>query len=175
MTSWTTTTVCVALALAPAALAQNPSQATPGAAPSAISLNSADLKWGPAPPVLPRGAQVAVLLGDPFRPGPFVFRLQVPDGYKIAPHWHTQDEELTILQGRFVLHMGDTTRAETHTLVPGGFHYLPGGMHHSAEAHGQTVIQINGWGPFDIHYVNPADNPGPQSAQLMPRARTPRR
>lgn len=178
MTRWTKTFVCIALALAPAALAQNPTRKKPGAAPpaaSAISLNTTDLKWGPAPPVLPKGAQMAVLLGDPTKPGLFAMRLQVPDGYKIAPHWHTQDEQLSILQGTFVLHMGDSAQGETHTLAMGGFHYLPGGMRHSAEAHGQTVIQINGWGPFDLHYVNPSDNPSPEAAQLTPRARPPRR
>ena len=32
--------------------------------------NSGDLKWGPAPPVLPKGAEITVLSGDPFKDGP---------------------------------------------------------------------------------------------------------
>ena len=43
-------------------------------APSAhVLLTPGDMKWGPAPPVLPSGAQVTVLDGDPFKPGFFSF------------------------------------------------------------------------------------------------------
>jgi hypothetical protein len=32
-------------------------------------------------------------------------------------------------------------------------------MHHAAEVKGVTIVQISGEGPFDIHYLNEADNP----------------
>jgi len=44
------------------------------------------LQWGPAPPVLPKGAQFAVLSGDPTKAGPFTLRLKAPAGYKIPAH-----------------------------------------------------------------------------------------
>jgi hypothetical protein len=45
------------------------------------------IKFGPAPPVLPSGAQLAVLEGDPTGSlGDFTIRLKVPDSYRIAPH-----------------------------------------------------------------------------------------
>jgi hypothetical protein len=34
------------------------------------------MKWGPAPPSLPPGAQAGVLLGSPAQEGPFVLRLK---------------------------------------------------------------------------------------------------
>jgi hypothetical protein len=123
------------------------------------SMNAGDLKWGDAPPDLPKGAQLAVLHGDPAKSAPYTLRLKVPAGYKIPPHWHTKDEQLTILSGTFVLHMGDTMEAPATNLSAGGFHFLPGKMHHAAEAKADTVVQIDGVGPFDIHYLNPADNP----------------
>jgi len=49
--------------------------------------------------------------------------------------------------------------APAHSLEAGGFHFLPGKMHHAAEFKGETIVQIDGMGPFDIHYLNPADNP----------------
>jgi hypothetical protein len=55
-------------------------KAAPPAAPHHIALAPGDLKWGPAPPVLPAGAQVAVLDGDPFKPGFFAIRLKMPRG-----------------------------------------------------------------------------------------------
>ena len=38
-------------------------------------VNPKDIKWGDAPPSLPKGAKIAVLQGDPGKPGPFVIRL----------------------------------------------------------------------------------------------------
>lgn len=124
-----------------------------------VFLNSGELKWGDAPPMLPKGAQLAVLQGDPMKTGAFTMRLKLPEGYKIPPHWHTQDEQLTILSGTFILHMGDTLDAPAHELGVAGFHFLPAKMHHAAQAKEETVVQINGNGPFDIHYLNPADDP----------------
>ena len=60
--------------------------------------------------------------------------------------------------------MGDTMDAPATNLTVGGFHFLPGKMHHAAEAKGETIIQLEGMGPFDIHYLNPADNPNPAAA-----------
>jgi anti-sigma factor ChrR (cupin superfamily) len=131
---------------------------------AAVYINAKDLKWSDAPPDLPKGMQIGVLYGDPFKPGHYAMRLKMPDGYKIPPHWHTQDEQLTILEGAFVLHMGDTMKAEAHTLDVGGYHFLPGKMHHAAEVKGETIVQLQGMGPFDIHYLNPSDNPNPKAA-----------
>jgi hypothetical protein len=91
--------------------------------------------------------------------GPFTMRLKMPEGYIIPPHWHTQDEQLTILSGTLIMHMGETMDAPAHQLGVGGFHFLPAKMHHAAQAKGETVVQIHGNGPFDIHYLNPADDP----------------
>ena len=44
--------------------------------------------WGPAPPVLPAGARMAVLYGDPGKPGAFAVRLKAPAGYRVPRHWH---------------------------------------------------------------------------------------
>jgi hypothetical protein len=86
-------------------------------------------------------------------------RLRLPEGYKIPPHWHSKDEQLTILSGTFVLHMGDTMTAPAHELGPGAYHFLPGKMHHAASTKGETVVEVHGTGPFDLHYLDPADDP----------------
>lgn len=61
------------------------------------------LKWQDGPPSLPPGAKIAVLEGDPTKPGPFVFRVKVPDGYKIPPHTHPKAERVTVISGTFNL------------------------------------------------------------------------
>lgn len=112
----------------------------------------------------PKGAELAVLFGDPTKPGPFTVRLKMPDGYKIGPHWHSQDEQLTVLGGTFNVYMGEDMTSP-HALDVGAFHYLPGKMRHAAAAKGDVIIQLSGMGPFDIHYLDPADNPVPKSAK----------
>ncbi len=136
-------------------------------APSeAVTLSAAEVKFGPAPPVLPPGAQLAVLHGDPGKKGMFAMRLKMPDGYKIPPHWHTNDEQLTIISGNFMLAMGDKAAENVHTMAAGAYHFLPGKMHHSASTRGETVVEVHGNGPFDIHYLNPADDPSKSSTTV---------
>jgi len=139
----------------------------PAAKAEAVTMNPGDIKWGDAPPSIPKGAQLAVLYGNPGKKVPFVMRLKMPDGYKIAPHWHSNDENLTIISGTFLLHMGDAMDAAAHSMEAGAFHFLPGKMHHAAEAKGETVVQVHGMGPFDIHYLNPADDPTPKAAPAV--------
>jgi len=146
-------------------LLATPAFAADAAKAEALTLNAPELKWGPAPPDLPKGAELAVLHGDPAKKALFTLRLKLPAGYKIPPHWHTRDEQLTIIAGTLILHMGDTMEAPASTLTVGGYHFLPGKMHHAAETKGETIVQVDGMGPFDIHYLNPADNPNPAAAK----------
>jgi hypothetical protein len=123
-------------------------------------VNPKDIKWGLAPPSIPKGAKIAVLQGDPSKSGPFVMRLMVPAGYTIPPHWHTQDESLTVISGSFYFGKGD--KAETSnapTITAGAFHYLSGKHHHYLVAKTPSVIQINGNGPFDVTYINVNEDP----------------
>jgi quercetin dioxygenase-like cupin family protein len=152
-----------AVALCFAAAGHDKTQTTKAAKPQSVSISAADVKWGPAPAVLPKGAELAVLHGDPGKKGSFAIRLKMPDGYRIAPHWHTLDEELTILSGTFLLTMGDK-EGEAHALEAGSYHFLPGKMRHSASTKGDVVLELHGMGPFDIHYVNPADDPSKAAA-----------
>lgn len=118
------------------------------------------VKWGPAPPSLPPGAQAAALLGNPAQAGPFVLRLKFPDGFTVPPHRHSKDELVTVISGRFALAAGEKIdRAKAKPLPPGSFVHLPAGMAHYAWADGETVVQINGMGPFDVTYIDPKDDP----------------
>ncbi|HZR04106.1 MAG TPA: cupin domain-containing protein [Burkholderiales bacterium] len=127
---------------------------------SQVFINSNEIKWGDAPPSVPKGAKIAVLYGDPGKPGPFVIRLMAPAGYKIPPHWHSQTENLTIISGALYLGEGDKMdTAHAHALKAGGYHYLPAKAHHYAFTKVATVVQVHGDGPFDINYVNEKDDP----------------
>jgi hypothetical protein len=120
-----------------------------------------ELKWGPAPPVVPKGAEAAVLDGNPFgEGGAYTLRLKMPDGYKIPPHWHPTDENVTVLSGRLGMGMGDKMdRASGQLIKSGGFVRMPKTVHHYAWTMGPTTIQVQGNAPFAFTYVNPADDP----------------
>jgi quercetin dioxygenase-like cupin family protein len=117
------------------------------------------VKWGPAPPSLPPGAQAAVLLGNPGKEGPFVLRLKFPTRFIVPPHRHSKDELVTVISGALAVAAGEKLDPAAKPLPAGSFVHLPAGMPHYAMASGETVVQINGTGPFDVIYVNPKDDP----------------
>src|SRR5215510_567975 len=118
------------------------------------------VQFSPAPPVLPPGAQLSVLEGNPGEKGALTLRLKLPANYEIPAHWHSMTERLTVLSGSFHVGMGDKLdRRASQTLAPGGYVTLPAKMHHFAWTSAPTIVQLNLEGPFDIFYINPADNP----------------
>jgi quercetin dioxygenase-like cupin family protein len=120
----------------------------------------ADMKWIDGPPSLPKGAKLALLEGNPTQEGPFTMRLQLPDGFKIPPHWHPAVEHVTVVSGTFNLGLGDKFDTSSgRALSAGSFAFMQPGMKHFAWATGETVVQVHGIGPWKINYVNPADDP----------------
>src|SRR5262249_11816926 len=102
----------------------------------------------------------AVLEGNPTKEGPFVIRLKLPDGYRIAPHTHPKPERLTIISGTFHLGMGEVFDTSKGMEMPAGtYGTWPEGMKHFAWTKGETVVQLHGAGHWAIVYVNPADDP----------------
>ena len=56
--------------------------------------------------------------------------------------------------------MGDTIDASGgKALTAGGYGLMPRRMHHWATANTAFVVQVQAMGPFDMHYVRPADDP----------------
>ncbi len=119
------------------------------------------IKFGPVPPMLAPGAQLAVLEGDPTASsGDFTVRLKMPDGYRIAPHWHPKRENVTVVSGNFKVGMGDSFDLSKMSVFPAGsFAYMDPSMHHYAMAVGETVVQVHGVAPLQINYINPSDDP----------------
>ena len=119
-----------------------------------------EIKWGPAPAVLPSGAEAAVLFGDPSKEGLFALRLKLPEGYSVPPHTHPVDEVVTIISGTFGLGMGETAdQGKAKPLPAGSFFALPPDTAHYVFIDEETVIQISTVGPWGLTYVNPADDP----------------
>ncbi|MEO7218439.1 MAG: cupin domain-containing protein [Gemmatimonadaceae bacterium] len=118
------------------------------------------IKWGPVPDVLPPGAEIAVLQGNPFAEGVYTLRLKMPNGYKVPPHFHPTDEMVTVISGNVLFAHGDNIdRKLATTLHTGQFIDAEKNMHHYVIASGPAVVQVHGMGPFAITYVHPQDDP----------------
>ena len=127
---------------------------TSGAA--AVTITPDAVKWNPLLP----GIQISALAGDSSTPGPYTVRLKFADGARVAPHWHPEDESVTVIQGTFLAGMGEKyDAASLHEFPTGSFILMPKQMRHFAAARGETIVQLHGNGPFVINYVNPADDP----------------
>jgi len=128
-----------------------------------VFVTPGELSWQDGPPSLPRGAQFAVIEGDPKEEGLFTMRLKLPANYRIPAHWHPADEHVTVISGTFNMGTGNVLDATNGTALPAGsFAVMPAQMHHFAWTSEETVLQLHGVGPWQINYLNPADDPRKQ-------------
>ncbi len=125
-----------------------------------VMQSPAEAKWGPAPPMLPAGAQIAIVAGDPGKAAPYTVRLKFPANYDIPAHSHPTDENVAVLAGQLFLGMGDKMDKPAGKGVgPGGYALAPAGMNHFAFTKAETTILLYGMGPVEFKYVNPNDDP----------------
>ena len=122
-----------------------------------------DAQWGPAPPMLPPGAQIAVLAGNPTQAVPYTIRLRFPAHYSIPAHSHPTDENVVVVSGALSFGMGDKLvhdAEKNKALTTGGFALMPAGMNHYAFTTDQeATIVLYGQGPVEFKYVNSAEDP----------------
>jgi quercetin dioxygenase-like cupin family protein len=150
-------TLIGAMVVGAAALAQAPTSGS-----GHVMLRPAEVNWVDAPPILPKGAKLAVIEGVLANPGPFTFRLQLPAGYKVAPHWHPAIEHVTVISGTLNFGMGEKFDAKQMKPLPAGsFVAIPPQTPHFVSVKGAkgAVVQVHGVGPWGLTYVNPADDP----------------
>jgi len=158
----TSTKKSAAKSTAPAA-----AKAAPAGASHVKAYSPDDVKWSAAPNALPAGAQIAVLEGDPMKAGPYTMRLKLPNNYRIPPHSHAKTEHVTVLNGNIRVGMGDTFDEKSmNSFGAGSFAAIEPGAHHYAMVKNDnilkghdTIIQLHGEGPWEIHYVNASDDP----------------
>lgn len=118
-----------------------------------------DLKWTDVPS-LPPGAKLAVIEGPMNEAKPFMVRLKFPANYQIPAHSHPAVERVTVLSGTFNMGIGDKMdKQKTMALTTGSIGIMQPGTSHFAWTGEETIVQLNGTGPWGITYVNPADDP----------------
>jgi hypothetical protein len=118
-----------------------------------------DLKWTDVPS-LPPDAKLAVIEGPMNEAKPFTVRLKFPANYQIPAHSHPAVERVTVLSGTFNMGTGDKMdKQKTKALTTGSLAIMQPGTNHFAWTGEETIVQLNGTGPWGITYVNPADDP----------------
>ena len=123
-------------------------------------IHSEDVMWSVFP-AFPPAARLAVLVGDPTKPGPYLIRVKLPAGTKMLPHKHPEDRIYTVISGVFYIGLGeefDESRLTAH--APGNVVILPGGQPHFHWAKsGEYITQVSAIGPLGLAYVDPAHDP----------------
>jgi quercetin dioxygenase-like cupin family protein len=132
----------------------------------ALAQSAADpesLQWT-VPPVLPPGALIAVVSGDPTAHGDFTLLVSMPDGYRLPPHFHPSHEHVEIKEGTLLVGVGDVLDPKrTQALVAGDTATAPEGVRHFSIARGRTVVSATFKGPYTITYLRAEDAPRPRN------------
>lgn len=138
---------------------QNPGGSAPGSPPQPVLLKSGDLKWAEAPPTVPKGARMALVYGDPAT-GPYAQFVKIPKGYVFRPHFHSQNEWVTIISGRMAAGFGtEMDMSAGKELSAGGFAFIPTGTPHWAVAKSDVLFYQQVGGAASISYVDRSDDP----------------
>jgi hypothetical protein len=121
---------------------------------------SEDIEWKPFP-AFPPSARLAVVVGRPTEPGPYVIRVRVPHGVKLMPHKHLEDRVYTVISGVFYIGLGDKFDADKlQAYPPGAVIVLPGNTSHFHWAKSSDYItQVTAIGPLGLEYVDSKDDP----------------
>jgi len=81
----------------------------------------------------PAGYQIAKVVGDSTKPGPYAIRLRFPAGLRIEPHFHPDNRIVSVISGTVYVGYGDRFDETKLKAVPaGGFWTEPAGQPHFA-------------------------------------------
>jgi quercetin dioxygenase-like cupin family protein len=119
-----------------------------------------DIDWKPFP-AFPSSVRLAVVVGAPSEPGPYLIRVKVPSGVKLMPHQHREDRLYTVISGVFYIGLGHRfDEDQLQAYPPGAVIVLPGGTPHFHWAKsGAYVTQVSATGPLVLEYLDPVDDP----------------
>jgi len=156
MKKWLKTASLLIVLLCCVAASSTPVLAQEPAGEEAISRTHDDpqLKWGPCPPIFPKGCEVTVLRGDPANGRSDVF-LRTPANYSLPRHWHTSPEHMILVSGK--LHV--TYEGKKPSLLKSGsYAYGPAKAKHEARCAdaGPCVLFIAFESPIDAVLVEGA-------------------
>jgi quercetin dioxygenase-like cupin family protein len=121
-----------------------------------LRITTEELKWKPGR--VP-GHEIAPLMGDSTKPGPYVERVKFPPNSISQAHSHPETRSYTIISGTWYVGYGDKfDPAKLKALPAGSFYTEPANVNHFSQIKEDGVIvQIVGNGPSATRFVAPPD------------------
>ena len=119
-----------------------------------------EIDWKPFA-AFPPSVSLAVIVGQPSEPGPYLIRVKVPHGVKLMPDKHPEDRLYTVMSGVFYIGLGEQFDGDkVKAYPPGSVIILPGETWHFHWAKsGEYVTQVSAIGPLGLEYINATDDP----------------
>lgn len=115
-----------------------------------VVLKPGDLQWQPRP----GGDEVAILFGDPARPGPFVLRVRSPGATREEPHAHPEGAFVTVLSGGFHFGTGKSfAMASGRDVKELDVLDVPAGLPHFLWNDGPSLVEVHAMGPWGTSTV----------------------
>jgi quercetin dioxygenase-like cupin family protein len=136
------------------------SQQASAQGPGAHSMFTPDqLRWNDVP-ALGSGVKLALIEGPMNEAVPFLVRIKFPAGAKVPAHWHPAIEHVTVMSGTFYIGVGDAfDETKAMQFSAGSVTIMQPKTTHFAFFKEETILQVHGVGPWEVIYVNPADDP----------------
>jgi len=122
------------------------------------TITPSEVKWKPGKSA---GVEVAAIIGDTNKQGPFVERVKFPPNFTFQAHSHPDDRQYTIISGTWYIGWGNKfDETKLKALPPGSFYTEPANASHFAATKGEPVIvQITGTGPTSVRFIDPVRTP----------------
>jgi hypothetical protein len=97
----------------------------------------------------PMGAQSAVMLGDPAKPGLYIVLVKWTPHHMSHPHWHPNARYITVLSGTWWVGTGAKFDPESTVPIPAGSFvtHFAKQVHYDGAKDEEAVLQIVGEGP----------------------------
>jgi hypothetical protein len=114
--------------------------------PAAVTFTLPDnIPWK----INPNGADNAVVLGDPSKPGLYIVLVRWHAGHMSHPHFHPNDRFITVLSGTWWVGTGTKFDPDATVPMPAGSYVVHYGkqVHYDGAKEGDTVLEIVGEGP----------------------------
>jgi len=97
----------------------------------------------------PLGAKMAVMRGDPDKPGPYIVLIKWGPHQMSRPHFHPNDRFITVLSGTWWVGTGGKFDPESTVPMPAGSFvtHFAKQVHYDGSKDGEAIIEIVGEGP----------------------------
>jgi len=110
--------------------------------------------------VLPEDEKIALLFGDPTKPGIFMMQVRLPKDYRGTPHTHPYNAYANVVSGLLYIGTGKHFDKSKLRAIPAGSSFLiPAKVPHFEWTNEVTKVQVVARGPFSSDYIDTSKHP----------------